>query len=87
MNDAAIPLLDRLRRFDESRPSVPGEHWLACGVGIYFLLRGRRRVAGRLASMAVGVALVARGLSGRDGAIAVLRRPEQRGAADASIPE
>lgn len=74
MNDAQLSVFERVRRFDESRPSIPGEHWLGVGVGAYFLLRRRSTVLGRLASMALGAAFVARGLSGRDGAIAVLRR-------------
>lgn len=69
-------LLDRLREFDENRPSLPGEHWLAFGVGLYFLLSRRRSVAERLASMVVGAAFIARAVTGRDGAIAVLNRPE-----------
>lgn len=75
MNNAEPSLFEQLCRFDESRPSIPGEHWLAVGAGLYFLLRRRRTVLGRLASMALGAAFVARGLSGRDGAIAVLSRP------------
>ena len=70
-----------LRDFDEARPSVPGEHWAAFGLGLYFLLRRRRTMVGRLASMGSGVTLIARALSGRDGAIAMWRRVERQGEA------
>ncbi len=73
-------LLERLREFDDSRPSLPGEHWFAFGVGLYFLLSRRHSVAGRLASMALGAAFIARAITGRDGAIAVLSRPESESA-------
>jgi hypothetical protein len=75
-------LLAALRDFDEARPSLPGEHWTAFGLGLYLLLRRRRTSAGRLASMVAGATLVARALSGRDGAIAVLRRTRERDAED-----
>jgi hypothetical protein len=71
-------LLAALRDFDEARPSLPGEHWTAFGLGLYLLLRRRRTSAGRLASTLAGATLVARALSGRDGAIAVLRRTRVR---------
>lgn len=74
MYDAEPSFLARLRSFDEGRSSIPGEHWLGVGLGLYFLLRRRQTALGRLGSMALGAAFVARGLSGRDGAIAVLRR-------------
>ena len=65
--------LQRLREFDERRPSVPGEHWVAFGAGLYFLSREHSTALGRLASLLVGTALIARGGSGRDGALARLR--------------
>ena len=71
-------LLAALRDFDEARPSLPGEHWAAFGLGLYLLLRGRASTAGRLASMVAGTMLIARALTGRDGAIAVWRRAERR---------
>jgi hypothetical protein len=67
-------LVDRLRHFDQRRPSLPGEHWAAFALGLYFLLRRRTGFLGRAASVMAGGALVARALSGRDGAIAMLRR-------------
>ncbi len=73
MKDSDTSLIERLRELDESRPSLPGEHWMALGLGLYFLMRRRQTLPGRLASTVAGVALVTRALSGRDGAIAVLR--------------
>ena len=77
MNTPRTSTLARLRELDRSRHSWPGEHWLAFAAGLYFLQRSRPTRLGRLASVATGVALVARALSGRDGAIAMLRRPER----------
>ena len=65
--------LQRLRELDQRRPSVPGEHWIAFGVGLYFLARQRPTSLGRIASTLVGGAFIARALSGRDGALAHLR--------------
>lgn len=70
-----LTFLHNLRRLDRSRPGVPGEHWATFGTGLYYLLRQRRGIVGALASKALGLALLARALSGRDGAMAVLRRP------------
>lgn len=72
-------LLDRLVQFDRQRPNIPGEHWLAFAAGLYLLLQRRRSAAGRLASTAAGALLVARALSGRDGAIAYLERQAELG--------
>lgn len=89
MNAPRTSLLARLRELDRSRHSWPGEHWIAFAAGLYFLQRSRPTRLGRLASVATGVALVARALSGRDGAIALLRRPERpraEGPVDAAAP-
>ena len=74
MKDVDPSLIDRLVAFDAQRESLPGEHWLAFGLGVYLLLRHRQSVAGRLVSMAAGALFIVRGLTGRDGAIAVLER-------------
>jgi Protein of unknown function (DUF3606) len=81
----APSLLAALRDVDESRPSLPGEHWAAFGFGLYLLLRRRSSGVGRLASMFAGTALMARALSGRDGAIAMWRRAEAGDAANQLI--
>lgn len=75
-------LLEELRAFDRARQSLPGEHWAAFGLGLYLLLRRSGSPVGRVASMVAGAALVARALSGRDGAIAMYRRAERRDAED-----
>ena len=73
-------LLGGLRDFDQTRRSLPGEHWAAFAIGLYLVLRRRRSAAGRVAAMIAGSALVARALSGRDGAVAMYRRAESRDA-------
>ena len=52
MKDAEPSLIDRVVAFDARRDSLPGEHWLAFGLGLYLLLRHRRSPAARLASIA-----------------------------------
>jgi hypothetical protein len=72
-SDDKTTLLTRLQRLDEARPSLPAEHWMVLGLGAWMLLRRRDSVLGRLASMAVGGALVWRAMSGRDGIAKRLR--------------
>ena len=67
-------LLNRLKRFDEARPSVPAEHWLAFGAAIWLLTRPAASPFGRLLSVATGLALVYRAASGRDGLIRLWNR-------------
>ena len=74
-------VLTRLRRLDDARPSLPAEHWLVLGAGAWLLLHRRESVLGRLASMAIGGALVWRALSGREG---IVRRLKGDAAASAS---
>lgn len=74
MNESATSLVERLRAWDEKRPSLPGEHWLTGAVGLWLLLRPARGVAGRLLSAGAGALLLTRAITGRDGAIAALRR-------------
>jgi hypothetical protein len=82
MSRTDTSLVERLREFDSKRPSLPGEHWAAFALGLYLLLARRSSVFGRAASVMAGGALVARALSGRDGAIAMLRREGQAHRAD-----
>ena len=67
-------LFERLMRFDDERPGLPGEHWLALGAGLWLLTRPGESTLGRLASLAAGAALVYRAASGRDGLARLLLR-------------
>ena len=59
-------LLRRLKPIDDRRPGFPGEHWLALGAGVLLLTRRSDSVLARVASVALGTALVVRAASGRD---------------------
>ncbi|WP_066338719.1 hypothetical protein [Azohydromonas lata] len=77
----AAERLRALKRLDDQRPSVPGEHWFAFGTGAALLLRGRRSSSALLRTAATvgGLLFMARGLSGRDGLLARLQqRPDRR---------
>lgn len=76
MNDTTgESALARLKRYDEMRPGIPGEHWLAlaAGLGLWWVTRNRRSVVARTLGMAAATALVGRAASGRDGLAKVLR--------------
>ena len=60
-------LLKRLKRFDDQRPSLPGEHWMALGAGLWLLGHRGDSAWGRLVSVAIGAGLVYRAATGRDG--------------------
>jgi len=64
--------LERLRQWDEARPGLPGEHWLAFGLGLFLVTRRPSHPLARACSVLAGTALLARALSGRDGPIAAL---------------
>lgn len=70
-----LKLLNTIGRLDRSRPGVPGEHWVTFAIGLRYFLRQRHGTLASLGSKAVGLALIARALSGRDGLIALLKRP------------
>lgn len=65
-----VNLLQTLRRWDERRPSIPGEHWMTFAAGLRMLTSRRSG----LLSKAIGGALVYRSLRGRDGLLALLQR-------------
>jgi len=69
-------LLHQLQRFDRQRSGVPGEHWASFGAGLTMLNLARRSPAPvfRVVVALAGVALIWRAASGRDGAVARLRR-------------
>ncbi len=68
--------IQELREWDQARPGIKGEHWLALGAGLLALHRARRAqsVVGRLVGGAIGTALIARAATGRDGPVALARR-------------
>ena len=60
-------LLDRWKRFDDARPSLPAEHWLTFGAALWLLTRPSDSPFGRALSIAAGLALAYRAARGRDG--------------------
>ena len=72
-------LLARLKRYDDRREGVPGEHWYALAAGLWLLTLGRgsspvARAAGAIAA----IALMARAASGRHGLVQLLPRDHPR---------
>lgn len=67
--------LRQIKQFDESRPGVLGEHWLAlaAGVAAWWLTRNHSSFIVRTSGMVIGTAMVGRAASGRDGIAKVLR--------------
>jgi len=65
----------RLKRYDERRRSVPGEHWAAFGAGAALLACARRARSPllRTAALAAGGVMLYRAASGRDGPVQRLR--------------
>jgi len=63
---------EQLRRYDDRRASLPGEHWIALGAGLWLLSRHGSLAVGRFLAMAVGVALIYRAASGRDGLVRLI---------------
>ena len=61
--------LRSLKEYDESRESLPGEHWLTLGTGVALLLfaASRRSSFARTLMRTAATGLIARALSGRDG--------------------
>ena len=82
MSDSALETIRDIKRFDDARPSIPGEHWLTLGAGVavWLLLRRARSPLLRTAGSVAGTALLARAASGRDGLSRLLRwLPSGRG--------
>jgi hypothetical protein len=77
-----VDWLGRLRRHDDERPGIPGEHWYALAAGLWLLTRGQGSMWLRTASLLAGLALVARAASGREGVARLLpsTRPRRRSA-------
>jgi len=81
-----LPLvLRQLQRWDDRRSSVPGEHWAAFGTGIALLqvAKTSRSPWLRIAAGVVGVAMVWRAASGRDGFLRQIRGEEDAQRAEA----
>jgi hypothetical protein len=64
----AETLLEKVKRYDETRPGIPGEHWLAfaAGVGLWIATRRHPSVAVRVTASLLGTLLVARAATGHD---------------------
>ena len=65
----ATSLFEKVKEYDEARPGIPGEHWMALGAGLGVWLLSRRSPSFlmRTLGMVAGTALVGRAASGRDG--------------------
>lgn len=65
----AVETVKDLKRADDAREGVPGEHWIALGAGIGVWLLSRRSPSTmvRTLGLMAGTALVGRAASGRDG--------------------
>ena len=64
----AETLLHKLKRYDDSRENLPGEHWLAfaAGLGLWIATRRHPSVPVRVLASVIGTLLVARAATGRD---------------------
>jgi len=60
-------LFERVVQFDQSRKSIPGEHWLTLAAGLWFLRRKSNSIPSTLLSKSIGAALLVRAATGRDG--------------------
>lgn len=74
-SDNAGSTIERLKDYDDNRPSFPGEHVIVFGLGALLMIAGlrSRTVLRRGVLTAVGSALVGRAASGRDGIARVAR--------------
>ena len=63
-----LRLLEKVKHFDESRPSLPGEHWLAfaAGLGLWVATRRHPSAPVRVLASLAGTLLVARAATGRE---------------------
>lgn len=70
-----LSTLRRLKSVDARRKSLPAEHWLTAGAGLWFLSSAKKNpsILSRTLRRGIGLALLARAASGRDG-LARLRR-------------
>lgn len=70
-----LSTLRRLKTVDASRKSLPAEHLLTAGAGLWLLSSAKKKpsIISRTLTRSIGLALLARAASGRDG-LARLRR-------------
>ncbi len=61
-------LIDKIKQYDDARPGIPGEHWLAMAGAVALWLGTRRHPSFvvRLLGSVAGTALVARAATGRE---------------------
>lgn len=81
-----MKLINRIQEFDQSRASIPGEHWMALAAGTALWLATRRHpsLAVRVLASLAGTLLVVRATTGRDvpaplAKLPYSRAPRQRG--------
>lgn len=71
-SDALPAIADKItywKNWENERESFPGEHWIVLGAGVAALVAAARsdHTATRLLGVGLGLALMARAASGRDG--------------------
>lgn len=61
-------LIEKIKQYDDARPGIPGEHWLAMAGAVALWLATRRHPSFvvRLLGSVAGTALVARAATGRE---------------------
>ena len=72
----------KLRIYDDTRDSFPGEHWVVLGIGVALLVASSRSPSPlkRAIGSALSSALLMRAASGRDGIAKLVRyMPQHKG--------
>jgi hypothetical protein len=70
--------LQRWQQMDAARDSLPGEHWVTLGAGLWLMTRRRASFLGQLLTVAAGAALVYRSMTGRDSLVPAFQQQKQR---------
>lgn len=70
----ALEKIKEIKRADDAREGMPGEHWFAlgAGVGVWLLSSRHPSLLVRTLGLMAGTALVGRAASGRDGVSKIL---------------
>jgi hypothetical protein len=73
--NTALRQIKELKQVDDTRPGLPGEHWivLAAGLGAWLAFRRHPSLMMRTLGLMAGTALVGRAASGRDGIARLVR--------------